>query len=91
MGEMVILKDLFNVGLQFPYHRLVVDVLDKYKVQIHQLTSNTIMDLSQFVWVVTTYGGTPSVEVFAKQYCLHWQKKGLLMVVLTSSEAASLW
>jgi hypothetical protein len=31
--------------------------------------------LAKFVWVVTSYGGQPSVEVFAKNYCLHWQKK----------------
>jgi hypothetical protein len=24
---------------------------------------------------VTSYGGQPSVEVFAKNYCLHWQKR----------------
>jgi hypothetical protein len=31
--------------------------------------------LAMFVWVVTSYGGEPSVEVFTKNYCLHWQKK----------------
>ena len=30
--------------------------------------------LAKFMWVVTLYGGEPSVEVFAKNYCLHWQK-----------------
>jgi hypothetical protein len=24
---------------------------------------------------VTSYGGQPSIEVFAKNYCLHWQKR----------------
>jgi hypothetical protein len=27
--------------------------------------------LAMFVWVVTKYNGEPSVEVFAKNYCLH--------------------
>jgi hypothetical protein len=31
--------------------------------------------LAKYVWATTSYGGQPSVEVFAKQYCLHWQKR----------------
>jgi hypothetical protein len=31
--------------------------------------------LAKYVWAVTSYGGEPFVEVFAKNYCLHWQKK----------------
>jgi hypothetical protein len=31
--------------------------------------------LAKFVWAVTSYGREPLVEVFAKNYCLHWQKK----------------
>jgi hypothetical protein len=30
--------------------------------------------LAKYVWVVSSYGGEPSIEVFAKNYCLHWQK-----------------
>lgn len=37
--------------------------------------------LTKFVWVVTSYGGELSVEVFAKNYCLHWQKKVPTVVV----------
>jgi hypothetical protein len=31
--------------------------------------------LAKFVWVVTSYDRELLVEVFAKNYCLHWQKK----------------
>jgi hypothetical protein len=31
--------------------------------------------LAKYVWAVTSYGDQPSVEVFAKNYCLHWQKR----------------
>jgi hypothetical protein len=31
--------------------------------------------LAKYVWAATSYGGQPSVEVFAKHYCLHWQKR----------------
>jgi hypothetical protein len=49
--------------------------LQSYDVQIHQLTPNVVVALAKYVWAVTSYGGQPSVEVFAKNYCLHWQKK----------------
>jgi hypothetical protein len=44
-------------------------------VQVHQLMLNAVVALAKYVWAVTSYGGQPSVEVFAKNYCLHWQKR----------------
>jgi hypothetical protein len=34
-----------------------------------------VVALAKYVWVVSSYGGQPYVEVFAKNYCLHWQKR----------------
>jgi hypothetical protein len=34
-----------------------------------------VVALAKYVWAATSYGGQPSVEVFAKNYCLHWQKR----------------
>jgi hypothetical protein len=31
--------------------------------------------MAKYVWAATSYGGQPSVEVFAKNYFLHWQKR----------------
>ena len=31
--------------------------------------------LAKYVWVVSSYGGEPFVEVFAKNYYLHLQKR----------------
>jgi hypothetical protein len=36
---------------------------------------NAVVALAKYVWAVTSYGGQPSVEVFVKHYCLHWQKR----------------
>jgi hypothetical protein len=66
----------FDVGLHHLHcHDFVVRILDKFRVQIHQLTLNAIITLSKFVGAVTTYGGTLSAEIFTKHYCLPWQKK----------------
>jgi hypothetical protein len=34
-----------------------------------------VVALAKYVWAVTSYGGQPSVEVFAKNYYMHWQKR----------------
>jgi hypothetical protein len=56
-------------------HRFIVEMMRKFEIQIYQLTPNTMVALAKFVWAVTSYGGEPSVKVFANNYCLHWQKK----------------
>jgi hypothetical protein len=70
-----VFEEFFTVGLRLPAHRFVAEVLQRFDVQIHQLTPNAVVALAKYVWAVTSYGGQPSVEVFAKKYCLHWQKR----------------
>ena len=74
-GELVVFEAFFAAGLRLPAHRFVGEVLRRFNVQIHQLTPNAMVALAKYVWATTSYGGQPSVEVFAKNYCLHWQKR----------------
>jgi hypothetical protein len=74
-GEIVVFEAFFTAGLRLPAHHFVSEVLQRFDVQIHQLTPNAMVALTKYVWAVTSYGGQPSVEVFAKNYCLHWQKR----------------
>jgi hypothetical protein len=74
-GELVVFEAFFIAGLRLPAHHFVVEVLQRFDVQVHQLTPNVVVALAKYVWVVTSYGGQPFVEVFAKNYCLHWQKR----------------
>jgi hypothetical protein len=66
-GELVVFEAFFIAGLRLPAHRFVSEVLQKFEVQVHQLTSNAMVALAKYVWATTSYGGQPSVEVFAKQ------------------------
>jgi hypothetical protein len=70
-GELVVFEAFFIVGLCLPAHRFVVEVLQRFEVLVHQLTPNAVVALAKYAWAVTSYGGQPSVEVFAKNYCLH--------------------
>lgn len=74
-SEVMVFEGLFVAGLHLPCHDFLVKVLEKFKVQIHQLTPNVVGALSKFVWTTTMFGGCPSVEIFAKHYFLHWQKR----------------
>lgn len=73
-GEVLVFEGLFVDGLRLLSHGFLVEVLEKFKVQIHQLTPNVVVALSKFVWATTTIGGGPSAKVFTKHYCLHWKK-----------------
>jgi hypothetical protein len=70
-GELVVFEAFFIAGLRLPAHRFVAEVLQRFEVQVHQLTPNAVVALAKYVWAVTSYSGQPSVEVFAKNYCLH--------------------
>ena len=65
-GGLVVFEAFFATRLCLPAHRFVVEVLRRFEVQIHQLTQNVMVVLEKYVWVVSSYGGEPSAEVFAK-------------------------
>jgi hypothetical protein len=72
---LVVFEAFFIAGLRLLAHRFVAEVLRRFDVQVHKLTPNAVVALAMYVWAVASYDGQPSVEVFAKNYCLHWQKK----------------
>jgi hypothetical protein len=47
----------------------------KFKIMLHQLTPNAIVQLSKFFWAVVSFSDRPTAEVFAKYYELHYQQK----------------
>jgi hypothetical protein len=50
-NEVVIFRDLLFVGLWFPLHPAVVDILRYFDIYLHQLTPNTILRLSVYMWI----------------------------------------
>jgi hypothetical protein len=74
-NKAVIFEDFFTVGLRMLLHPVFMDILLKFQVQLHHLTSNAIVQISKFIWAVTSYGGHLTVDVFAQHYELHYQNK----------------
>jgi hypothetical protein len=74
-NEAVVFKDFFAAGLRMPPHPILLDVLHKFQVQLHQLTPNAIIQISKFIWAVTSCGGHPTADVFTHHYEQYYQNK----------------
>ena len=72
-GECVVFRDFFVARLRFPLDPAIPEMLAKFKVKIHQLTPNAIVQLSKFFWAVKTFRGPISIDVFCRLYELHPQ------------------
>jgi hypothetical protein len=84
-NEAVVFDDFFIVGLRIPLHPMLLDILHKFHVHLHEFTPNAIVQISKFIWAVTSCGGHPNAEVFAHHYELHYQNK---KIHLEGSETA---
>jgi hypothetical protein len=70
-----VLEEFFIAGLRMPPCPILSDILLKFWVQLHQLTPNAIIELSKYIWAVTSFRGAPSTDGFAKRYKLLYQSR----------------
>jgi hypothetical protein len=54
--EVVIFKSFFKAGLRFPLNKMIADMLKKFGIYLHQLTPNTIVRLSVYIWALRSQG-----------------------------------
>jgi hypothetical protein len=73
--EVVVFKIFFRAGLRFPLHEMIGEVLDNYEIYLHQLTPNTIVRLSIFIWSLRSQGMDPNAKAFCRVHELHYQTK----------------
>jgi hypothetical protein len=71
----VVFKSFFKVGLRFPLHGMIADVLENFEIYLHQLTPNAIVRLSVFIWALRSQGVEPLAEAFCRVHELHYQTK----------------
>jgi hypothetical protein len=70
--EVVIFEEFFAVGLRMPPQPALIDILVKFRVQLHQLTLNAFAQLSKYFWALMSFGDEPSSDGFVKLYELHY-------------------
>jgi hypothetical protein len=71
----VIFKSFLKAGLRFPLNRMIADVLKKFGIYLHQLTPNSIVRLSVYIWALRSQGVEPFSEGFCRVHELHYQTK----------------
>jgi hypothetical protein len=71
--EVVVFKSFFRVGLRFPLHEMIGDVLKNFEIYLHQLTLNVIVRLSVYIWALRSQGMSANVEAFCRVHELHYQ------------------
>jgi hypothetical protein len=55
----VVFKEFFVAGLRMLPHRAFIEILLKFRVQLHQLTPNAIAQMSKYFCAVLSCGGEP--------------------------------
>jgi hypothetical protein len=73
--EVVVFKSFFKAGLRFPLHEMIADVLENFEIYLHQMTPNTIVRLSVFIWALRSQAVEPLTEASCRVHKLHYQTK----------------
>jgi hypothetical protein len=53
-NEAVVFKDFFNAGLRMLPHPVFAEILQKFRVQLLQLTPNANVQIGKFIWAVSS-------------------------------------
>jgi hypothetical protein len=70
-NKAMVFEDFFTAGLLMLPHPILLDILHKFQVQLHQLTPNAIVQIGKFIWAIISCRGHPSTDVFTHHYELH--------------------
>jgi hypothetical protein len=80
----------FKDGLRLLMYLLIVKILEKYEIFMHQLTSNDIVCLSIFIWVVRSQGVAPKLMHFAESMTCIIRRRLVQISCTTTSNAITL-
>jgi hypothetical protein len=67
-GEVVVFRDFFTCWLRFSCDPMLIAILDKFSVKIHQLSPNSFLELSKFFWIMRTFRCNFCADVFARLF-----------------------
>jgi hypothetical protein len=73
--EVVVFRSFFWVGLRFPMYEMIAEVLERFEIYLHQLTPNTIVRLSVYIWSLRSQVLSAKAEGFCRIHELHYQTK----------------
>jgi hypothetical protein len=54
--KVVVFKSFMKVGLRFPLHKMLVEVLKTFEIYLHQLTLKSLIKVRVFIWAMRSQG-----------------------------------
>jgi hypothetical protein len=64
--------------LRFPLHRMLVEVLKTFEINIHQLTPEALVKVGVFIWAMRSQGlEPPDAKCFCNIHELSYQTKAI--------------
>jgi hypothetical protein len=75
--EVVVFKSFMKAGLCFPLHKMLVEVLKKFEIYLHQITLESLVKVGVFIWAMRSQGLEPNVKCFSNIHELSYQTKAI--------------
>jgi hypothetical protein len=73
--KVVVFKSFMKVGLRFPLHKMLVEVLKTFEIYLHQLTPEALIKVGVFIWPMRSQGLEPDVKCFCNIHELSYHAK----------------
>jgi hypothetical protein len=64
-----------KVGLRFPLHKMLVEVMKTFEIYLHQLTPEAFIKVGVFIWAIRSQGLEPDARCFCNIHELSYQTK----------------
>jgi hypothetical protein len=73
--EVVVFKSFMKAGLQFSLHKMLVEVLNRFEIYLHQLIFEALIKVGIFIWAMRSQGLEPDADCFCNIHELSYQTK----------------
>ena len=61
-NEVVVFKGFMKAGLRVSLHKMLVEVLKRFEIYLHQLTPEALIRIGVFIWAMRSQGLDPNVD-----------------------------
>jgi hypothetical protein len=76
-NEVVVFKSFMKARLRFPLHKMLVGVLKRFEIYLHQLTPEALIKVGVFIWAMWSQGLERDADCFYNIHKLSYQAKAV--------------
>jgi hypothetical protein len=73
----VVFKSFMKVGLRFPLHKMLVEILKRFEIYLHQFTPEAFIKVGLFIWAMRNQWLEPDANFFCSIHELSYQTKAV--------------